>query len=151
MQSIVKPLYTSTAHKIEEWYMAPFVSNTFDFGSSAGYVTELGEKVRSRAECLIANELHNAGLKYHYEEQLTLKNGKNRFPDFKVAHPKTGEYYYIEFFGMMDMPEYSENAFIKISEYANDPVYSKMIFIFDHKNAPFSNAVVKNILKQFFV
>jgi len=147
----IKPLFTSVKYNIEKWYKTSYKSNPFVFNQAGEYVTDLGEQVRSRAECLLANALNKMGLKYHYEELLVLKNGQKRYPDFKVAHPKTGVFYYIEFFGMMDDPEYSVNALGRIAEYAADPVFPQMIYIFDHKDVGFSNVSVNNILKTVFL
>lgn|GEM_PF-2068453 len=150
VKQYVTPLCKSVATQIKEWYEKDFQKNTYDFSPAPSYTTQKGETVRSRAELIIANELNAHDLYYHYEEALTLSNGKKRYPDFKVAHPKTGEFYYIEFFGMMDNAKYALDAFTKINEYSNDSVFPKMIFIFDYAGAPFTNTTVTNIIKTYF-
>jgi len=151
LRGMITPLATSTKYKIESWYNMPFKSNAYQLDSNNTYLTDLNEKVRSRAECLIANTLNKYSLKYHYEEELKLQSGKRFYLDFKIAHPVTGEFYYIEFYGMMDNQEYALNAFRKIVEYSNDIVFQNMISIFDSIDVPFSNVTLNNIIKNVFL
>jgi len=150
IKQYVTPLHKSTATQIQDWYERDFQSNTFDFSPMSSFTTQKGEIVRSRAELIIANELAAHNLYYHYEEVLTLSSGKKRYPDFTVAHPATGEFYYIEFFGMMNNEKYALDAYTKIQEYSNDAVFPKMIFMFDYVGAPFTNTTVTNIIKTYF-
>jgi len=148
LQCLIEPIYESTQSKIARWYHSPYKTNTYPQNELTMQITTRGEYVRSRAECLIANTLAEYDLMYHYEEQLILSNKKKVFPDFTIAHPKTGEFKYIEFFGMMDNSEYSRNAFGKIQEYSSDPVYKDMIFIFDSPLVPFSTMIFKKLIEQ---
>jgi len=45
----------------------------------------------------------------------------------------------------------TEDESYLIAEYAADPVFPQMIYIFDHKDVGFSNVSVNNILKTVFL
>lgn len=74
-------------------------------------VTDLGERVRSKNECLFANKLREMGIPYLYE--VLLENGTA--PDFTVFMGK--EVYYIELLGMMEHEEYREKLREKLEKY----------------------------------
>ena len=66
--------------------------------------TTFGLKVRSKAESLIAEKLHEYGIPFRYEQKLYL-NGQLLVPDF-TFEAADGSQCYLEFCGMMDDPEY---------------------------------------------
>ena len=74
-------------------------------------VTNLGETVRSKNECLFANKLNELGIGYVYE---MIINGELA-PDFTVFIQN--EVFYIEVLGMMDQEEYREKLQEKIEKY----------------------------------
>jgi hypothetical protein len=79
--------------------------------------TERGDLVRSKSELVIADKLHARGIRYEYEQRLTLPNGRVRYPDFTVADHARGVTYYWEHLGMLDDPGYSERWRRKRAEY----------------------------------
>lgn len=92
------------------------------------YVTENGEKVRSKSEVIIANKLKAAGVPYHYESFLNLKDELcfQKYvwaPDFKVLSKTDRKEYYWEHFGMMGNSEYCAAALFKIEKYAEFGFY----------------------------
>lgn len=75
-----------------------------------------GDKVASRGEQQIADFLHTRGIEYVYSEDLILRDGNAQFrvrPDFYLsAHTLI-----IEFFGMIDNPEYTKMMEWKLGAY----------------------------------
>ena len=65
-------------------------------------------------------------------------------------HPVSCELYYLEFFGMLDNPDYAENAFKKIRLYQAAGLDSHAIFIFDSKAAPFQSSALTKIFESHF-
>ena len=53
---------------------------------------------------------------FRYEAKLELGNNVY-YPDFTIKHPKSGEVFYWEHFGMMDDLEYNIDYHRKIEEY----------------------------------
>jgi predicted nuclease of restriction endonuclease-like RecB superfamily len=71
--------------------------------------TKRGDMVRSKSEVIIANELENAGLEWHYEndDQFIEINGKKLLPDFVIRHK--GKTYYWEHLGLWENSKYRKN------------------------------------------
>ena len=69
------------------------------------FYTLKGEKVRSKAEKIIADELNASNIPYRYEYPLEILVGKQKKtfrPDFLVLDRRTRKEYVIEHLGMMD-------------------------------------------------
>ena len=81
------------------------------FGEDVRIITDLGESVRSKNECLFANKLREMGIPYLYE--VLLEN--EVAPDFTVFIGET--VYFIELLGMMDRQDYRERLAEKLEIY----------------------------------
>ncbi|MBR0157641.1 MAG: hypothetical protein IJM24_01005 [Clostridia bacterium] len=81
-----------------------------------GNETDLGEIVRSKSECLIANMLHRNGILYRYEKPLRI--GEAIFhPDFTILDVRGRREIIYEHFGKMGNPDYADNAVNKLTAY----------------------------------
>ncbi|WP_008294713.1 AAA family ATPase [Congregibacter litoralis] len=78
--------------------------------------TARGERVRSKSEVIIANQLHSTGIDYSYEPPVVI-NGRERYPDFVIEDDDSGETYYWEHLGMMSDPQYRERWSRKYEDY----------------------------------
>lgn len=132
------------------WANEEFETNSYVNSSHSQYVTKNGEIVRSRIELIVADLLYDLGISYRYECRLDLPSG-HIYPDFTIMHPKTLELYYIEIFGLMDNPEYEQNAFRKIAKYAASDYYANLIMFFDHRDAPISTVDIKRVISEKFM
>ena len=149
LMPLISPVLPGSSLASERWAEESFVSNDFPFAEDAVYITSLGERVRSKAECIIADILAALGIAYRYECEYTFE-GKRYFPDFTIRHPKTGELYYLEYFGMMGSEEYSIKALRKIAAYQQTPDAERFIFIFESEAAPMNTQAIRNLFKQYF-
>ena len=81
------------------------------------YETEDGNRVRSKSEVIICNLLHNAGIKYKYEEKLYYGNaGKWIEPDFTIEK-SNGSKVFWEHVGMLGKEDYDSNWLHKLDVY----------------------------------
>ncbi len=133
-----------------EWERAAFETNPYPFPENAEYITKKGERVRSRAEYIITDCLYEMRIPYRYECVLEI-GGRTFYPDFTIRHPETGELYYLEFFGMMDDPEYASNALKKIQFYTRSPLCGRFLYLFDSIAAPLNTVVIHNLLQRVFL
>ena len=83
--------------------------------SEEGIVTECGEGVKSRCECILANELYSLGIPYRYEACVQITEEKMRRPDFTLL--VKGRPLYIELMGMVDHPSYDWEQKRKLEDY----------------------------------
>lgn len=79
--------------------------------------TKTGVMVRSKSEVIIANELENAGLDWHYENDGNYIeiNGNKYLPDFVIFH--NGKTYYWEHLGLLNREDYKERWQKKKKDY----------------------------------
>ena len=84
-----------------------------------------------------------------------LKNLENitYSPDFTIRHPKSGEYFYWEHFGLMDTPGYSKNAFQKLNIYCQHNIIPtiNLITTYETKEHPLISQNIENLIQEYFV
>jgi hypothetical protein len=75
------------------------------------------------------------------------------YPDFTTRHPKTGQVYYWEHFGLMDQPEYINRACQKIKMYCENGIIPgiNLILTYETKENPLSIDQVEKIVKEYFL
>lgn len=78
--------------------------------------TDRGELVRSKSEWIIADKLHAAGIRYLYEQPITL-DGAERWPDFTIHDDDAGITWYWEHLGRMDLLDYRQRWNAKEAAY----------------------------------
>ena len=105
----------------QRWAEGKYVSLTEkakkDDSEKNGNITDRGEHVRSKSECLIANMLNKNGIPYKYEKPLML-NDFLVYPDFTILDVCGRREIFLEHLGKMDDVEYLENAIKKIIRYS---------------------------------
>jgi ATP-dependent exoDNAse (exonuclease V) alpha subunit len=107
-----------------------------------------GELVRSKSELVIANHLHNVGLRYHYERPLegTARLGRLR-PDFSFIDD-SGEVIILEHLGMLDRSDYSNSWAWKLDWYkANGYVEGVNLFTTDEVDG-IDMELISNVAQQ---
>jgi len=85
------------------------------------HVTTRGERVRSKSELIIANQLAAAGIPYGYEVPMNL-NGTCVYPDFTIE-TTTGRKYIWEHVGMLTDATYRERWDTKLRWYTQHGIY----------------------------
>lgn len=79
--------------------------------------TANGEMVRSKSEVIVADLFKRLGVRYEYEQTLTMEDGSWRVPDFTIPLPG-GKVVYWEHLGMLGEEAYREDWQRKLSWYA---------------------------------
>lgn len=134
----------------QAWMKQDYPRNPMHFDLDENYISSDGRRFRSKAELLISEMVIHRNLAYRNEEQY--KVGWNTYyPDFTIMHPRTGELYYLEYFGLMDDPDYYAKAMRKIAAYQTTPDAARFIFIYESESAPFDSAQIENILDRYFM
>ena len=86
------------------------------YNSNLKHITIDGDKVRSKSEMIIANQLHYSELAYTYENCIILRDGKKKVPDFTITTP-SGKTVYWEHLGMLNDDSYKKAWEEKKAEY----------------------------------
>lgn len=96
--------------------------------------------------------LHINKIPFRYECSLQLGD-VTIFPDFTIRHPKTGEIYYWEHFGLMDNPTYCKNSISKLQLYASQGIVPsiQLITTYETKENPLSAELVGKIIQHYYL
>ena len=117
------------------------------------YYTIKGERVRSKSEKIIADELFRKGIPYKYEMPVNVLDFRGReiiiYPDFTVLNKQTGKRWIIEHFGLMDSPEYYDKAMLKLDTYERNGYYLGVNLLIFHETdrAPLNIKVMQNYIE----
>ena len=121
-KKLVKPLLPTNQQKLESWKSQSFQPKSIRNVQEALY-TNKNERVRSKSEKILADLFRAKDVDYKYECPLILPDGLRIYPDFTFYHPEKQVEIYWEHFGMMDVPEYVNNAIRRIALYESAQIY----------------------------
>lgn len=114
-QNLLSSYFSPLSIELDNWMKSPYTTNT----KHPEHLTlKVGpnEFVRSKSEAMIAKLLKQHQIPYRYECKLVLDD-MEIYPDFTIRHPKTGELYIWEHFGLLDNPQYLKNMHTKMQTY----------------------------------
>lgn len=149
-QRLIGDGITSFENEIKMWRDAQYEKNTSHLEKLNIRGTQ-GKFLRSKSEAIIDNALYNAGVPFHYEEKLELKN-VIFYPDFTIKHPRSGKIYYWEHLGMMDNKDYISNACMKLRTYCENGLIPSvdLILTYETKEHPLGTDEVQWIVNRYF-
>lgn len=149
-QTLVTPAILSDEQFSKEWLSLEFHHKAVDKASP--YVTLKGESVRSKSEVIIANTLSQLGIPYRYEFPVALKSF-DVHPDFYCLNIRTRKEFVWEHFGMMDSPEYAQNAVSKLNAYSESGYIPGVNFIstFETTSSPLNTKTVEKLAKELLL
>ena len=113
--------------------------------------TVRGELVRSKSEVIIANLLDAANLDYSYEQELKLKDGQIRSPDFTIR--KSGKTFYWEHLGMLQNSDYAKKWELKKQQYVENGIVEgeNLITSQDGLDGSLDSQTIKNLMEKYFL
>ena len=150
-KKIFSPVTLSNKDFASNWLAVEYNHKPFD-PTAPILQTSTGQRVRSKSEVMIADTLTRLGIPYRYEFPVRLKN-YTVHPDFYCLNLRTRQEFAWEHFGMMDDPEYAQNAVSKIQDYQKQGYFpgKNLITTFETKTTPISTKQIEQIAKEFFL
>lgn len=135
---------------IHNWEGVVYQGKGFDDTTPEIY-TAKGEGVRSKSEVIIADILNQEGIPYRYEYPLQLKGWGRVYPDFTVLNVRERKEIYWEHLGMMDDPNYVENALQKLALYQQNGIFSgkNLILTYETKKTPVNQKAVRLMIEEY--
>lgn len=109
VKEFLTPIDISNDEYAQMWMAEPYIKKEVS-SDLPTFITNRGERVRSKSELTIANILDRRGIPYKYECPLLLSNGRIIYPDFTLLNIYERRIIYWEHRGMMDDREYSRGA-----------------------------------------
>ncbi len=136
-----------------QWEAVTFSTGDFEAGDPEFY-THKGERVRSKAEIIIADTLHAQTVPYRYEPPLMIIPGKKVWrPDFVVLNKRTRQEFILEHLGKMDDEKYCNDNLGKIKTYMEHGIFpgEKLILTAETSTRPLSTRDLEKIIQHFFL
>ena len=153
-KSLVTPATLTDEQFAVAWLSVPYKKKKLD-SAAPTLVTENGETVRSKSELIIANALKNSGVPYRYEYPVCVTVGEEEHrefhPDFYCLNVRTRAEFAWEHFGMMDEPEYAENAVHKLAAYSASGYFpgKNLIITMENRNTPLGSLEINRIINEY--
>lgn len=150
-KELLTPFFRPKSQELELWMNESYERNS-NYSEQLNHKCGAGILVRSKSESLIVMSLHMHKIPFRYECALTLGETKI-YPDFTIKHPKTGDVYYWEHFGMMDQPAYAKNAASKLQLYISHGIIPsiQLITTYETKEQPLNSVLIENMIQQYFL
>ena len=149
-QELLSPYFQTTSQQISDWLNTPYEQNP-KRPEQLIHKTSSGKFVRSKSEAMIDLYLYTRHIPFRYECALPLGE-TTLYPDFTILHPKTGEIYYWEHFGLMDEPYYYKNTFTKLQLYTSYGIVPSinLITTFETQRNPLSSEIIEKTIEYYF-
>lgn len=146
-QQLVKPLTLSDKEYRRQWESVQYKQGYFD-PESPVYMTDRGERVRSKSEQLIANLLYHLDIPYRYEYPVEIiENGVSKTwrPDFMILDVKHRKEFFLEHLGMLGDEKYTKRNLHKMKVYEENGLYEGhgMYYTFESDKVPLDIPYVK--------
>jgi len=150
-QRLLEPYFKPLSEELNDWMHTPYNKNP-NHPENLSFNGISDNLLRSKSEVLIDMMLYTHKIPFRYECELVLGDTLI-FPDFTIRHPKTGDFYFWEHFGLMDIPAYIDNASSKIKLYASHGITPgiRLITTYETKEHPISPDVIEMYIKHHFL
>ena len=151
VKQYIKPLLISQKEYCSQWEKVSYKGRSFDDITTV-YISDKGERVRSKSELIIANALFHSKIPYRYEYPLFIKGSGDFHPDFLCLNPHTGCEILWEHFGLMDNEDYRNKAISKLAKYSEAGFVPGRNFIYtmETTKTPLNSWFVKRVIQENF-
>ena len=143
----IKPL----SQELFEWQNADYIKNNAH-PEHLNHETITGSYVRSISEEMIHMVLYKNKIPFRYECGLKLGDF-TYYPDFTIRHPKTGEVFIWEHFGLLDKSDNQKNMLGKLHTYISNNILPgiHLITTYETQDAPLTIELVEKIVRYYFL
>ena len=151
-QALVTPFFETDEMFLERWESVTYKRKGFP-ENFPEFLTDKGERVRSKSELIIANMLAKTGIPYRYEYPIYLNGLGTVHPDFMVLNLRLRREFFWEHRGMMDDPAYVENAVRKENAYQMNGIYlgDKLILTSETKASPLNVRQINGVIEHYLL
>lgn len=150
-QELLSSFFQPKSQELLNWNTESYERN-IKYPEHLIHKTSSGIFVRSKSEALIDMVLYTNKIPFRYECALQLGNIL-LYPDFTIRHPKTGDLYYWEHFGLIDDSNYSNNSISKLQLYISHGIIPtiNLITTYETKNHPLQIETIEKIVHDYFL
>ncbi len=147
----VSPRAITDEQFVQEWLSEEYEHKPFrDTEEIPEFVTDLGERVRSKSELMLANSFHRFSIPYHYEYPLKLRGIGQIYPDFKLLLVRSRRTVYLEHNGMMGDPSYLDSFMKRQAAYIKNGYIPgrDVIFTFESSDHPLDSKLINRLCEE---
>lgn len=150
-RELLSPYFKPHSQELLAWMSEDFESNP-QYPEKLIHKSISGNMLRSKSEVLIDMLLYMNQIPFRYECILQL-GSITMYPDFTIRHPKTGDFYYWEHFGLMDDTSYQKKTAAKLETYITHGIIPSihLITTYETKDVPLTTNSIETILHQYFL
>ena len=150
-QTLLAPYFQPLSAELLKWSQASYEQNQ-NHPEQLIHKTGSGHLVRSKSEALIDMMLYINRIPFRYECALEL-NSIILYPDFTIRHPKSGQIFYWEHFGLMDQPSYCKNTASKLQLYMSNQIIPSinLITTYETQEYPLTADAIEKIVQAYFL
>ncbi len=151
-RSRIKTAYVKDEEYAKNWQSVEYQGKKVGTEVPEIYTTK-GERVRSKSEKILTDLFERNDVPYRYEYPVKLSGEITVHPDFILLNKKTRKEYYLEHLGMMDDPQYAENALKKIALYEKNEIYpgEKLLITFETSSNPLNTSLVSALIRRYLL
>ena len=151
-QKLIIPAMETDEMFVERWMNESYPRKVIS-DNIPPYLTEKGERVRSKSEIIIANTLAQEGIPYRYEQPLWLETYGEVYPDFTLLNIRLRKILYWEHQGMMDNADYANKAIQKQLTYHENGIFEgdRLILTSETKAMPINTMQIRDIIRHFLI
>ncbi|MBE6016684.1 MAG: hypothetical protein E7233_03605 [Lachnospiraceae bacterium] len=148
-RQLIDPVEIDDDTYVAKWLDKQYQPGRFDPGYPE-LITNNGERVRSKSEKIIADELLRRGIPYLYEYPFVIE-GRTVRPDFYLLNVRTRQAFIMELLGMMDDPDYAKNNIKKLNSYAREGFIpgKNLILLYETHDQPVDIAVFRMLMDTY--
>lgn len=151
---LIDVLYYPLSERMKNFEMETYEENRLPYEMIGEIYTNKGEKVRSKSEKIIADELYRRGIPYHYEKPLVLDDRGRKVvlhPDFTTMNVTNGRTAYLEHLGLMNQPEYCQNVARKLSLFERNGLLlgRDVLLLHESSSEPLNIRILNQYLDEF--
>lgn len=150
-KNLLTPYFSPLSTEFSNWAASPYPANP-KYPEQLIHKSSSGNLLRSKSESMIDMLLHTNRIPFRYECALQLGE-ITIYPDFTIRHPRTGNFYYWEHFGMMDHPAYSKKVSSKLDLYISNKIIPsvQLITTYETQDHPLSSDWISKLIEHYFL
>ena len=147
---LLSPYFSPQSKELDEWMKSPYEKN-LKYPEHLTQKVAPNEYVRSKSEAMIAKILKENHIPYRYECLIRISDIEV-YPDFTIRHPRTGEVYYWEHFGLLDKADYVKNMNSKMQIYTANGFLPgiNLITTYENQENPLSFEMIEMLVSYYF-
>lgn len=151
VQELLSPYFSPLSKELDDWMKSPY-ERKLKYPEHLIHQISKNEFVRSKSEAIIGKVLRMNQIPFRYECPLVL-NGMTIYPDFTIRHPRTGEVFYWEHFGLVDDISYAKSVNFKMELYISNNIIPSvnLITTYETKESPLSFEMVEMLVEYYFL